>query len=326
MLWVNVADTPHKLAQGLMFVKEMSDDTGMLFKFQRPQKLSFWGQNTYIPLDIAFVNSDGVIVDIKEIEPHSLKAVASDKECCMAIEANIDYFSKNNIRIGDKVEIKEDPYDGTFVSFSTIKTAGISETRPITVEDAQNLPYDEDQVSLQQEPEDEYSLEQQQEEAWDFLQQQEQTLGEENDPYAESPIDPNKIYTPSDLMSVEDEDEEEEFRYQRLTEHGFVDIDEDEQKPEAPEGEYPQFSDPMDLMVWADEQNQVVWIDYDTKSGVNIKRIVEPHGIYISEKGNINVATFDETVNDIRAFIIKRINDFQILGRTFNDKFMFSPN
>ena len=41
--------------------------------------------------------------------------------------------------------------------------------------------------------------------------------------------------------------------------------------------------------------------------------------------GNIIAVTFDKTVNDIRAFIINEIEDFQFLGRTFKDKFTFSP-
>ena len=66
-LYVKIADTPSKQAHGLMFVKKMENDHGMLFEFDRPQRLSFWGQNTFIPLDIAFCDSDGVIRKISHI-------------------------------------------------------------------------------------------------------------------------------------------------------------------------------------------------------------------------------------------------------------------
>lgn len=103
-LKVEIADTPSKTQKGLMFRKSLEDDNGMLFKFNYPQKLSFWGLNTYIPLDIAFVNSQGKIVNISHISPLSTKAVSSDKACVMAIEANYGYFQKNKIYKGDSIQ------------------------------------------------------------------------------------------------------------------------------------------------------------------------------------------------------------------------------
>ena len=85
-LKVEIADTPSKTAKGLMFRKSLRDDSGMIFKFNRPQKLSFWGLNTYIPLDIAFVNSENKITNISHISPLSTKPVTSDKACIIAIE------------------------------------------------------------------------------------------------------------------------------------------------------------------------------------------------------------------------------------------------
>ena len=103
-LKVEIADTPSKTQKGLMFRKSLGEDNGMLFKFSRPQKLSFWGLNTYIPLDIAFVNSQGKIVNISHISPLSTKSVSSDRACTMAIEANYGYFQKNKISSGDTIQ------------------------------------------------------------------------------------------------------------------------------------------------------------------------------------------------------------------------------
>lgn len=104
-LFVELADTPFKRQQGLMFRNELDEDSGMLFTFKYPQKLSFWGLNTFIPLDIAFIDKKGVIRDINHIDPMSKKSVSCNAPCKYALEVNYNYFKKNNIEIGDKIKI-----------------------------------------------------------------------------------------------------------------------------------------------------------------------------------------------------------------------------
>jgi uncharacterized membrane protein (UPF0127 family) len=58
---VEVVDTPQTRAQGLMFRTELAEDAGMLFDFEAERQVSFWMQNTFIPLDMIFVGADGVI-------------------------------------------------------------------------------------------------------------------------------------------------------------------------------------------------------------------------------------------------------------------------
>lgn len=104
ILKVDIAKTQHALAQGLMWVKELPQDKGMLFDFQSPQELSFWGKDTYIPLDIAFIR-DGKITEIQSITPMSTRPVRSDELCNMAIEANAGFFENNNIKVGNKISL-----------------------------------------------------------------------------------------------------------------------------------------------------------------------------------------------------------------------------
>jgi uncharacterized membrane protein (UPF0127 family) len=113
---VEIADSPSQHAQGLMYRKKLGQDDGMLFKFRNPQNLKFWGVNTYIPLAIAFVNTEKEIVKISYISPCSTKCVDSEVDCNMAVEANYDFFKKNNINIGSKIEVINEDYS-TLVKF-----------------------------------------------------------------------------------------------------------------------------------------------------------------------------------------------------------------
>ena len=113
---VEIADTPSKHQQGLMFRNKLGDDDGMLFKFDKPQNLKFWGLNTYLPLAIAFVSPDKEIVKISYISPCSTNCVDSETDCDMAIEANYNFFRKNNISKGSKIEVINDDIN-TFVRF-----------------------------------------------------------------------------------------------------------------------------------------------------------------------------------------------------------------
>ena len=107
-LIVEVADSPSKWQRGLMYRTSLDKEAGMLFKFNKNDVLNFWGLNTYIPLDIAFVSDDLQIIKISEISPRSFKTVSSDKKCKIAIEANKGFFSDNGIFVGDSIDITDD--------------------------------------------------------------------------------------------------------------------------------------------------------------------------------------------------------------------------
>lgn len=103
---LEIADTPKTLAYGLMHRKEMPKDHGMLFKFPSPVEASFWGKNTYIPLDVAFIY-DNKIVDIKNIVPMSTKSIRSEYPCSSAIEVNAGFFAEHGITKGSTVNITQ---------------------------------------------------------------------------------------------------------------------------------------------------------------------------------------------------------------------------
>ena len=117
MLYIEIAETPYALSEGLMHRETLAANAGMLFRFRRPQVLKFWGLNTYLPLDIAFVSTEGKIASIKKIEPFSKSSVSSDTECVLAIEANEGYFAKHSIGFGSSIDIGKDDLGFDVVMF-----------------------------------------------------------------------------------------------------------------------------------------------------------------------------------------------------------------
>ena len=82
-----LADTPQRQAQGLMFVRALPDLRGMLFAYPQPKPLSMWMKNTYIPLDMVFIDGHGRIQQIVEqTTPHSLDIIRSNEPAIAVLE------------------------------------------------------------------------------------------------------------------------------------------------------------------------------------------------------------------------------------------------
>ncbi len=97
-----IAKTQYEQEQGLQHVKKLDDLNGMLFIFENSRIASFWGKNTYIPLDIAFIDKDNTIIKTSKIVPHSLSSVSSDKPCKMALEVSANDLDKIEAKVGKK--------------------------------------------------------------------------------------------------------------------------------------------------------------------------------------------------------------------------------
>jgi uncharacterized membrane protein (UPF0127 family) len=105
-LQVEYAATFAQRAVGLMNRPSLCQQCGMLFKFANPKMASMWMKNTLIPLDVAFIRSDGVITDISPLQPHDLTSVGSSENVLYALEMNQGWFKKNGIAVGDTMHIK----------------------------------------------------------------------------------------------------------------------------------------------------------------------------------------------------------------------------
>ncbi len=101
---IEISDDEAEREQGLMYRKTMPDSCGMLFIFEFMQPLSFWMKNTFIPLDLIFLDDNYTIVNIsKNATPLSEEAIPSVKEAMYVIEVNAGFCEKNNISEGKKI-------------------------------------------------------------------------------------------------------------------------------------------------------------------------------------------------------------------------------
>ncbi len=105
---VYIADESHEHEQGLMKVKEMSDDSGMLFIFQSEEPRTFWMKNTEIPLSIAFFDKNKKLLQILEMMPESPlrkepSLYKSNKPAQYVLEMNKGWFTKNKIKVGSQI-------------------------------------------------------------------------------------------------------------------------------------------------------------------------------------------------------------------------------
>jgi uncharacterized membrane protein (UPF0127 family) len=100
---IEIANTPKEMETGLMYRRSMPE-TAMLFRFDRFKPAFFWMRNTYIPLDMIFVDKNMKIVKIhRDAEPLSDKQIPAHKETLYTIEVNAGFCEQHGIAIGDHV-------------------------------------------------------------------------------------------------------------------------------------------------------------------------------------------------------------------------------
>ena len=87
-----------------MYRESLEENQGMLFVYPEQRTLGFWMKDTLIPLDIAYIDREGRIVDIQQMEPQTTETHDSAAPAMYALEMNQGWFEANGIRIGDLIE------------------------------------------------------------------------------------------------------------------------------------------------------------------------------------------------------------------------------
>jgi uncharacterized membrane protein (UPF0127 family) len=98
---VDVAATPEQQQRGLMFVRSLAADRGMIFPYDPPQDASFWMKNTLIPLDIIFIRSDGTIARITHAKALDLTPLPAGEPIAAVLEIRAGRAAELGIKEGD---------------------------------------------------------------------------------------------------------------------------------------------------------------------------------------------------------------------------------
>ena len=116
-VWIAADDESRQ--RGLMYVRELPPDRGMLFVFERPQALAFWMKDTYLSLDLIFIDPAGRVLNIAaHARPHSLNPIRSEGDAIAVLEVLAGTARAIGLQPGDRVNL------------ATLQTTGSPATRP----------------------------------------------------------------------------------------------------------------------------------------------------------------------------------------------------
>ena len=103
-LTAEVAATNPERMQGLMHRRMMPENRGMVFVFTEVAPHAMWMENTFIPLSVAFIDSNGIITNIEDMKPQTRDSHPAVKPVRYALEMNLGWFTKRGIKAGAKIE------------------------------------------------------------------------------------------------------------------------------------------------------------------------------------------------------------------------------
>ena len=102
---IEVVSNSQERKLGLMYREYLPYDNAMFFIWEYKKRQCMWMRNTYIPLNVAYLDSSGKILEIYDMVPLSDESVCSKKRVRYALEVNLNWFEDNNILVGDVLDI-----------------------------------------------------------------------------------------------------------------------------------------------------------------------------------------------------------------------------
>ena len=104
-----------QIMTGMMFRESMEETEGMIFLFARPQQTAFWMKNTKLPLSCAYIDSEGRILELHDLEPFNETSVPSKTaDVRFVLEMKPGWFERHNIKVGALIQTEHGPLLSTF--------------------------------------------------------------------------------------------------------------------------------------------------------------------------------------------------------------------
>ena len=121
-LWVGtnqisaeIASTVDQIRTGMMFRTNMAEMEGMLFVFGEPQQVAFYMRNTLLPLSCAYIDSEGTILELYDMEPLNETPIQSKSiRVQYVLEMNQGWFERKKIRPGMVISTERGTFPQTF--------------------------------------------------------------------------------------------------------------------------------------------------------------------------------------------------------------------
>jgi uncharacterized membrane protein (UPF0127 family) len=108
--------SPMQQETGMMFRTNMGENEGMIFVLDHPEQASFWMMNCVLPLSAAYMDADGRILEIHDLQPHDTNAVLSATDNIeFVLETPQGWFQRHNIKTGTMVASEKGPLKKVFL-------------------------------------------------------------------------------------------------------------------------------------------------------------------------------------------------------------------
>ncbi|MDP9136787.1 MAG: DUF192 domain-containing protein [Pseudomonadota bacterium] len=105
ILSVEIASDPDTRERGLMFRHRLAEDRGMLFQYETPHRISMWMKNTFIPLDMIFIRSDGSVSEVvPDTTPRSLAVIQATERVVGVLEVAAGTSARLGIKPGARIK------------------------------------------------------------------------------------------------------------------------------------------------------------------------------------------------------------------------------
>lgn len=104
---LQVAAVPAEMEMGLMYRRDLKPDQGMIFIYQRPDRMNFYMRNTPTPLDIGYFSADGVLREKYAMYPYDEKTISSRSDRIQfSVEMNQGWYDQNGVKPGAQLDVK----------------------------------------------------------------------------------------------------------------------------------------------------------------------------------------------------------------------------